>query len=109
MPLNELLALNNIAPENANLIRIGDTIKYKQGENTPTEKKKSQEKPTLKSKFKDPKNLQAQLKARSYNTGSDGVSGNWGKDSQAAFDKAIADGYVFENEMLYKPISKDAP
>lgn len=109
MPLNELLALNNIAPENANFIRIGDVIKYKQGENTPIKEKKLSSKSALKSKFKDPKNVQVQLKARSYDTGSDGESGNWGQDSQAAFDKAIADGYVFENGMLYKPISKDAP
>lgn len=54
--------------------------------------------------------IQRQLKEAGYNLGSsgknkDGVDGKWGKNSQAALDKALSEGYKFEKGKLIAPIN----
>lgn len=43
------------------------------------------------------KTVQQQLLSLGYNLGKWGADGNWGNASQAAFDQAIKDGYVFKD------------
>lgn len=55
--------------------------------------------------------IQRQLKEAGYNLGSsrknrDGVDGKWGKSSQAALDKALAEGYTLKGNQLVKPTLK---
>lgn len=57
--------------------------------------------------------IQKQLKEAGYHLGSsgknrDGVDGKWGKNSQAALDKALSEGYRFENGKLISPIKKNS-
>lgn len=52
--------------------------------------------------------IQLQLKKAGYNLGAsgknkDGVDGKWGKNSQAALDKALSEGYKLENGKLIAP------
>ena len=49
------------------------------------------------------KDLQEQLIKAGYNVGRTGADGKWGKNSQAALDKALADGYKLENGVLIAP------
>lgn len=44
--------------------------------------------------------IQQQLVEKGYSVGSSGVDGKWGKDSQAALDKALSEGYTFKNGQL---------
>lgn len=46
--------------------------------------------------------IQQQLVEEGYSVGSSGVDGKWGKDSQAALDKALSEGYTFKNGQLVK-------
>lgn len=63
----------------------------------------------IKSNAKEPakkpteKDLQEQLIKVGYNVGRTGADGKWGKNSQAALDKALADGYKLENGVLVAP------
>lgn len=52
------------------------------------------------------KSIQQQLVDAGYDLGTYGVDGKWGKVSQAALDKALAEGYKFENGKLFKPSLK---
>lgn len=54
----------------------------------------------------NPKQLQTQLMSLGYNVGSTGADGKWGKNSQAALDKALAEGYVLKNGTLTPPPGK---
>lgn len=52
--------------------------------------------------------IQKQLKEAGYHLGTsgknkDGVDGSWGKNSQAALDKALSEGYKLENGKLIAP------
>jgi hypothetical protein len=48
------------------------------------------------------------LLARGYNLGKWGADGVWGNASQAAYDKALTDGWVYENGELVKPVSRSS-
>ena len=58
--------------------------------------------------------FQRELKRVGYNLGTfgknkDGIDGKWGKQSQAALDQALRDGYIYTNGSLIrseKPLSK---
>lgn len=54
----------------------------------------------------NPKQLQTQLMFLGYNVGSTGADGKWGRNSQAALDKALAEGYVLKNGTLTPPPGK---
>lgn len=55
---------------------------------------------------REAKAKQEALLARGYNLGKWGADGVWGNASQAAYDKALADGWVYENGELVKPVSR---
>lgn len=52
------------------------------------------------------KTIQEQLVAAGYNVGNTGVDGKWGGKSQAALDRALAEGYILKGNQLTKPTLK---
>lgn len=127
LPLDALLAMNNMTREQANKIQVGQTLTV----NTePIPKNATWDVPTSfgdKSPFNKPqlrsknipspyktdyseqdylrdnaKSIQQQLIAEKYNVGQRGADGKWGRNSQAALDQALADGYKLENGKLIK-------
>ena len=136
MSLDELLKLNGISKDKANSISVGQEIKigqpspstetpefrtplmdtqYTIGMNwQPTSKPEDSEMGvpyapgyTKKAFATDhAKTLQEQLVAAGYSVGKTGVDGKWGKNSQAALDKALAEGYTLKGNQLVKPTLK---
>lgn len=51
---------------------------------------------------KDTKAMQEALLAKGYDLGKWGADGKWGNASQAAYDKAIADGWIYSDGKLVK-------
>lgn len=52
---------------------------------------------------KNAESIQKQLMRAGYNVGKTGADGKWGKSSQAALDKALAEGYVLKDGKLTNP------
>ena len=136
MSLDELLKLNGISKDKANSIGVGQEIKIGQpspsietpefktpaistqftmGMNwQPTPKPEDSEMGapyapgyTKQNFVKDnAKTLQEQLLAAGYSVGRTGADGKWGKNSQAALDRALAEGYTLKGNQLVKPTLK---
>lgn len=130
MDVNELLKLNNATLNTT--IHPGQEIKVSKTNNTnntsdktwteqssfttliPKKKQSSKSMPTpyrsdyTKEQYvKDnAKSVQQQLINAGYDLGKYGADGKWGKVSQDALDKALADGYKLENGKLSKPSLK---
>ena len=134
--LDELLQLNGISKDKANNISVGQEIKIGQpspstetpGFRTPalssqfapdmtwqpTPKPEDSEMGTpyapgyTRKAFvtDNAKTIQKQLVAAGYNVGRTGADGKWGKNSQAALDKALAEGYTLKGNQLVKPTLK---
>lgn len=135
LSLEELMKLNNISKDQANDIKVGQTLKISK---IPTNANKSyfgnpimgQSFLSKQNTFTTPlpynsdytkeqfladnaKKIQQELKRVGYNLGTfgknkDGVDGKWGSKSQAALNQALKDGYFFDAHTgeLYK---KDKP
>lgn len=134
--LDELLTLNGISKDKANSINVGQELKISQpspstetpGFRTPTFNTQftmgMDWQPTPKPEDSDmgvpyvqgytkqdfvvdhAKTIQEQLLAAGYNIGSTGADGKWGKNSQAALDRALAEGYTLKGGQLVKPTLK---
>lgn len=127
MDVNELLKLNNATLNTP--IHPGQEIKTSKTNNTsnktwaeqssfttliPKKKQSSESMPapyrsdyTKEQYVRDnAKSIQQQLVDAGYDLGKYGVDGKWGKTSQAALDKALAEGYKLENGKLSKPLPK---
>lgn len=121
MDVNELLRLNNATLNT--VIHPGQEIKTNEtwsmqsgfGTLVPKKKQSSNSMPApyrsdyTKEQFirDNARSIQEQLVKAGYDLGKygenkDGIDGKWGKTSQAALDKALADGYKFENGKLSK-------
>lgn len=123
--LDKLLKLNGISKENAGKINIGQEIKVTSEGEEPKYPLFSAKFPvsmnwkdsiakTAPSPYKpdytqeqylkdNAKSIQKQLLAENYDLGKWGADGKWGKSSQAALDKALADGYKLQNGKLIAP------
>lgn len=119
--VNELLKANNATLNTA--IHPGQVLKtgksasfgqYVQGLSKKEEKPKTMPTPyrsgyTEQQFIRDnARSIQEQLVKAGYNLGStgknkDGVDGQWGKNSQAALDKALSEGYKLERGQLISP------
>lgn len=114
MDVNELLKLNNATLNT--VIHPGQEIKtnnltslgqYVQGFSQKAEKPKTMPTPyrsgyTEKQFIKDnARSIQDQLTKAGYSVGK--VDGIWGKNSQAALDKALSEGYKLERGQLVSP------
>ena len=125
MSLDELLKLNGISKDKANHIDVGQDIKvsstsYEQNpppfaasfpmsldwrdnisDSAPSPYKSSY---TRDQYLQDhAKSIQEQLLAEKYDLGKWGADGKWGESSQAALDKALADGYKLKDGKLIAP------
>ena len=130
LSLQELMELNNISKDQANYIKVGQTLKINKtpanvnkpyfgnpvtgqsflpAQNIPTIPLPYNPDQTKKQFFADnAEKFQQELKRVGYNLGTsgknkDGVDGKWGKRSQAALDRAYKDGYIYKNGRLVKP------
>lgn len=129
LSLEELMKLNNISKDQANDIKVGQTLKISK---TSTTTKPYFGNPVIGQSFlpkqstitvpfpydsdytkeqflaDNAEKFQRELKRVGYNLGTsgknkDGVDGKWGKRSQAALDRAYKDGYIYKNGRLVKP------
>lgn len=129
LSLKELMELNNISKDQANDIKVGQTLKI--SKNSTKANKPYFGNPVMGQSFLpkqstitvplpyDPdytkeqflvdnaEKIQQELKRVGYNLGTygknkDGIDGKWGKQSQVAWDLAMKDGYVYENGRLVK-------
>lgn len=117
MDVNELLKLNNATLNT--VIHPGQEIKTKVQNNQSGLGKyvqgfaKEETSKTMPTPYKpeyteqqfirdNARSIQQQLVKAGYDLGNYGVDGKWGKVSQAALDKALAEGYKFENGKLSK-------
>lgn len=106
--VNELLKLNNIPVERANNIQIGQKLKINGNveNNQPTNlvpESMSKERSFLK---QNAETIQQQLLSEGFDLGKWGVDNKWGNASQAALDKALANGYELVGTKLVKNNSK---
>ena len=117
--VNDLLKVNNATLKT--VIHPGQILKtsrpvglgqYVQGLSKKEEKPKTMPTPyksgyTEQQFIKDnARSIQQQLATAGYDLGKYGVDGKWGKVSQAALDKALADGYRLDRGQL---VSSDKP
>jgi murein DD-endopeptidase MepM/ murein hydrolase activator NlpD len=131
--LDELLKLNGISKDEANSISVGQELKISQpspSTETPEFQVPAVNtqfimgmnwKPTPKPEDSNmgvpyntdytkqafmvdhAKTIQEQLIAAGYSVGSAGADGKWGKNSQSALDRALAEGYTLKGDKLIKP------
>jgi murein DD-endopeptidase MepM/ murein hydrolase activator NlpD len=134
--LDELLTLNGISKDKANSINVGQELKISQPspstetpgfrtpafntqftmgmdwQSTPKPEDSDMGVPYVSGYTKQDfaadhaKTIQEQLLAAGYNIGSTGADGKWGKNSQAALDRALAEGYTLKGGQLVKPTLK---
>lgn len=134
MSLDELLELNGISKDKADNISIGQEIKITKEPNSVDFSQVGFKSPypittdwqsyhtddkSMPAPFKEgyteddyikdhAESIQKQLIKAGYNVGNTGADGKWGKNSQAALDKALSEGYKLEKGKLISPTKENS-